>query len=339
MPEDNTPHFSFRFRGSSFDNMIETLGGAFGAFSAEPVGRARDFHWGIDLAASGNAVLVSGYHQDEFQFNIEPTSTTAEYLSLVIPRNGGMGVTYGGRTAEAGPGKLLIYNNFEPNSVLMYGQANLIDELLINWSVILQTVGQIFEKPLNGSLDLLPELDLNTPAGQTISNLAATMMHGMRDDGPLLRSPMAMANLTQALADLVVRLVPHRLSHLLDKKPCLIAPRHVRRAIEFMQANINQPITIPMVAEAAGVSVRALQTGFRAFRDTSPAAYLMTLRLRAARQDLLDPGNNQAVNEICLKWGFFHFGRFSAAYRAAYGENPSDTRKRADGSRYGGPRR
>jgi transcriptional regulator GlxA family with amidase domain len=99
-----------------------------------------------------------------------------------------------------------------------------------------------------------------------------------------------------------------------------------------MQANINQPITMPMVAEAAGVSVRALETGFRAFRDTTPAAYLLRLRLRAARQDLLDPENNQAMREICLKWGFFHFGRFSAVYRTTYGENPSDTRRRVGGS-------
>ncbi|HXV28917.1 MAG TPA: AraC family transcriptional regulator [Sinorhizobium sp.] len=330
MAEDSTPQFSFRFRGSSFDNMIETLGGAFGAFSAEPVGRTREFQWGIDFGACDNAVLVSGYHQDAFQFNIEPTRDTAEYLSIVIPRNGGMGVTYGARTAEAGQGKLLLYNNFEPDSVLMHGQSNVIDELLISWPVILQTVEQTFEMPLNGSLNLLPELDLATPAGRTIGDLAAMMMDGMRDNGPLLRTPMAVAHLTQALADLVVRLVPHELSHLLDKKPCLIAPRHVRRAIEFMHANIHQPITMAMVAEAAGVSVRALQMGFRAFRETTPAAYLTKLRLQAARQDLLDPGNNRAVGEICLKWGFFHFGRFSATYKATYGESPSDTRKRVD---------
>lgn len=99
-----------------------------------------------------------------------------------------------------------------------------------------------------------------------------------------------------------------------------------------MRANINQPITMRMVAEAAGVSVRALQMGFRAFRDTTPAAYLAMLRLRAARKDLQDPGNNEAVSEICLKWGFFHFGRFSATYKATYGESPSDTRKHLNGS-------
>ncbi|MGO7601855.1 helix-turn-helix domain-containing protein, partial [Rhizobium ruizarguesonis] len=62
-----------------------------------------------------------------------------------------------------------------------------------------------------------------------------------------------------------------------------------------------------MNAEAAGVSSRALETGFRAFRGTSPAVYLLTLRLRAARKDLLDPESKETMKAICLKWGFFHF--------------------------------
>ncbi|MGO6951612.1 AraC family transcriptional regulator [Rhizobium johnstonii] len=329
MTENSAAPFSFRFSGSSFDNMVETLGGAFGAFDAEPVGRAQDFHWGLDFSVCQKAVLLTGYHEAEFQFNIEPTADTAEYLSIVVPRSGGMGVTYGSsRIAEAGQGKLLLYNNFEPNSVIMHGQSNVIDELLINWPVILQTIGQTFEMPFSGSLDLLPELDLSKPEGRLIGNLTETIISGMRDDGPLLQSPIAMAHMTQALADLVVRLVPHRLSHFLQNGPALIAPRHVRRAIEFMHTNIDQPITMPKVAEAAGVSSRALETGFRAFRGTSPAAYLLTLRLRAARQELLDPESKQTMKAICLKWGFFHFGRFSAVYKTTYGEYPSDTRKR-----------
>ena len=90
MTENSTAPFSFRFSGSSFDNMVETLGGAFGAFDAEPVGRSQDFHWGLDFSACDSAVLLTGYHEAEFQFNIEPTVDTAEYLSIVVPRSGGM---------------------------------------------------------------------------------------------------------------------------------------------------------------------------------------------------------------------------------------------------------
>jgi transcriptional regulator GlxA family with amidase domain len=127
----------------------------------------------------------------------------------------------------------------------------------------------------------------------------------------------------------LVRSVPHRFSHLLDKKIHLIAPRHVRRAIDFMQANIGQPFTMQTVAEDVGVSVRSLETSFRAFKGTTPGAYLRTMRLRAAREDLLNPSTRQSVRDICLKWGFFHFGRFSMVYKATFGESPSDTRKRA----------
>lgn len=329
MSESSGPLLPLRFRGSSFDDMIEALGGAFGAFNAEPVGRAEDFVWAIDFTASDNAVLLTGFHQSEFQFQIEPTVDTSENLSVVLPRSGGMGLAYGQRTVEVGQGKLLLYNNLEPDTVMMYGQSNLIDELLIDWRVIRQTIESAFEIPLNGSLDLRPEIDLSTTSGQMIGNLAEVIASGMRNGGPLLQSPIALSHLTQGLADLVVRLVPHRLSQFLEKKPYLIAPRHVRRAIEFMQANIDQPITMSMVAQAAGVSTRALETGFRAFKETTPAAYLLRLRLTAARRDLLDSESSQTVKEICLKWGFFHFGRFSAVYREAYGEPPSETRRRA----------
>jgi AraC-like DNA-binding protein len=332
VPEDDNKKPQFRFKGSSFEDMIDTLGGAFGAFKAEPLGHARDFQWGIDFSACDKAVLLTGFHQDEFRFHIEPTADTSEYLSIVLPRSGGMGVNYGPRTAQAGPGKLLLYNNFEPDSVVMYGQSNIIDELLLSWPVILQTIESTFEMPLNGSLDLCPEVEWSTPAGRTIGNIAEAIIGGMRNNGPLLQSPIAMAHLTQAMAELVVRSVPHRLSQFLDKKPFMIAPRHVRRAVEFMHANIDQPLTMPMVAQAAGVSIRALEIGFREFKETSPAAYLFKLRLRAARLDLLDPENKGAIQEICLKWGFYHFGRFSAVYRDSYGETPSDTRRRVRAS-------
>ncbi|UWU25676.1 helix-turn-helix transcriptional regulator (plasmid) [Rhizobium sp. CB3060] len=329
--ENSADDAVFRYRGSTFDSMIETLSEVFGTFDAELVSRSQDFHWGIDLSACEGAVLITGSHQDGFQFRAEWCSGATEHLSIVVPRSGGMGVTYGPRTAEAAQGKLLLYRNFEPDGIVMHGQSNLIDELVLDWSLFQRTIGETFDVPFNGSLDLLPELDLSTPVGRTIGNLTETIIDGIRDNGPLLQSPIAMAHISQALADVVIRMVPHRLLHLLDKKASMIAPRHVRRGIEFMRANIDQPITMPMVAEAVGVSTRALEAGFRAFKDMTPAAYLQMLRLRAAREDLLDPENRMLLKDICLKWGFFQFGRFSAVYRAHYGENPSETRRRASG--------
>jgi transcriptional regulator GlxA family with amidase domain len=61
-------------------------------------------------------------------------------------------------------------------------------------------------------------------------------------------------------------------------------------------------------------------------KGTPSAAHL---RNPSFSEDLLDPSNLESVKDICLKWGFFHFGRFSSAYREVYGEKPSDTKRRA----------
>jgi AraC family ethanolamine operon transcriptional activator len=58
----------------------------------------------------------------------------------------------------------------------------------------------------------------------------------------------------------------------------------------------------------------------------SPRAWSQIIRLNAARQDLPEKDAEKVrVSEVAVRWGFFHFGRFSAAYRHLFGELPSVT--------------
>jgi AraC-like DNA-binding protein len=223
-----------------------------------------------------------------------------------------------------------VANNHEAGNRLVQGGPHRSDALFLDWKVVRRVLVSLFETPILEPLDLEPVLDLATPSGQLVGNLALTIVQGTRNDGPLLSSPLAVSTMSETLADLVIRCAPHRLSgHLEKKRVSMVAPWHVRRAIDYMYANITEPFTISMVADDVGVSLRALQTGFKAFKGTSPGAYLRAMRLKAARDQLRDPLNQQSVREICMRWGFFHPGRFSVVYRSAFGENPSDTRSRA----------
>ncbi|MCZ7853825.1 AraC family transcriptional regulator [Agrobacterium salinitolerans] len=318
--------FKSSYSGTTFEDMVETFSSRFGPFNASPEGLGRDFEWKSGLWSDGTATLIISEFQTEWQAHA--VQETPEWLSILLAQTGAIDVTLGGHRVEGPPGKVLVVNNHEAERFHIRGAPHRSEALRLDWGVMVQAVAAIFERPLDGSLALMPVLDFSLHSGELIGNLARAISFGMRDNGPLFRSPIAMSNLTNALADLIVRTVPHRLSHLLDRKVHLIAPRHVHRAVDFMHENIDQPISMSMIAEAAGVSVRTLENGFRAFRETTPAAYLRSIRLKAAREDLLDPFNNQSVKGICLKWGFFHFGRFALAYRAAYGESPSETRKR-----------
>jgi AraC-like DNA-binding protein len=105
------------------------------------------------------------------------------------------------------------------------------------------------------------------------------------------------------------------------------APATVRRAIEFIEANAHRDISVTDIAKAAGMSARGIQANFQRHLNTSPAAYLRSVRLAAAHRDLVaaDPTTGPGVAEIAARWGFLHPGRFAATYRACYGVPPSHT--------------
>lgn len=313
-------------QGATFEHMVETFAGSFGPFDACPTGRGRTFDWKADFWSNGTLSLISGEYHSEWKVRAVPE--TQEWLSILLPCAGAIDMAVGRSVVEGIPGQMLLVHNHEAERFFVRGEFHQSHVLRLSWAAMAQKIADILDMPLTGTLELSPVVDLSTPAGQVIGSLGQGIILGIRDAGLLCRSPIAISNLTEALADMIVRSIPHRLSHLLDKKIHMIAPRHVHSAIEFMRANIDRPFTMQKVAQVAGVSIRSLEEGFRAFKATTPAAFLRTMRLRAAREDLLDHSNRQSMRDICLKWGFFHFGRFSAVYRMTYGENPSDTRKR-----------
>ena len=80
------------------------------------------------------------------------------------------------------------------------------------------------------------------------------------------------------------------------------------------------------LCKAAGVSERTLEYAFKAVMGLTPVAYLIRLRLHRVRQALLAaPTGSTTVSAEALRWGFWHFGEFSRAYKDCFGELPSDT--------------
>lgn len=104
-------------------------------------------------------------------------------------------------------------------------------------------------------------------------------------------------------------------------------PPYLRRVVNAILANPAHPYTVAGLAELAGVKVRTLQQGFRSRLGSSPMAYLRSVRLARAHDDLISD-DTSGVAEVAYRWGFTHLGRFAAVYAAQYGESPSRTRNR-----------
>jgi len=118
---------------------------------------------------------------------------------------------------------------------------------------------------------------------------------------------------------------PSNYSDHLRPQPCKIAPQHVRKVEQYIIAHADQPITLEQLVAVSGVSARALFDGFRRFRGTSPMAFLKSVRLERARDDLRNALPGESVTAIACRWGFYQFGRFAAQYRRVFGELPSET--------------
>ncbi len=101
------------------------------------------------------------------------------------------------------------------------------------------------------------------------------------------------------------------------------------RAQRHALAHLGWDITAADLAAAAGVSERTLQRAFLAATGESPLRWLRRRRLERVRDALLDARcSARPISELAADAGWNHFGRFAAAYRAAYGESPADTRRR-----------
>ncbi|WP_328417523.1 helix-turn-helix transcriptional regulator [Micromonospora sp. NBC_00389] len=100
----------------------------------------------------------------------------------------------------------------------------------------------------------------------------------------------------------------------------------LRRAITFMDEHADRDITAADIANAAAVSLRAVQLAFRRHLGTTPMAHLRRIRLDRAHHDLVraDP-RRDTVSAIASRWGFASHSRFTARYHASYGVPPRET--------------
>jgi AraC family transcriptional regulator, ethanolamine operon transcriptional activator len=100
----------------------------------------------------------------------------------------------------------------------------------------------------------------------------------------------------------------------------------VRRAIEFMRANLQDDIGIPEICAAACASRRSLQYCFEEFMRTTPQAYLRALRLNEARRSLKARAD-RPIASLANDLGFSSSSHFTRHYKAMFDELPSDTLK------------
>ena len=111
------------------------------------------------------------------------------------------------------------------------------------------------------------------------------------------------------------------------------AQRHhaliMRRFRTAVEENPDQPLYIPELCRAIGVSERTLRVCCQEQLGMSPKHYLLLRRMHLTRRALRDGSAGvTTVTEIATQYGFWQFGRFAGEYRSLFGEAPSETLRR-----------
>jgi transcriptional regulator GlxA family with amidase domain len=105
--------------------------------------------------------------------------------------------------------------------------------------------------------------------------------------------------------------------------------RIVNMAEDYALSKSGDRLLVTDLCRAAAVSERTLENAFKEVMGLTPMTYLVRLRLHRVRQSLLaGTQGTTTVSTEALKWGFWHFGEFSRAYKDCFGELPSDTLRR-----------
>lgn len=102
--------------------------------------------------------------------------------------------------------------------------------------------------------------------------------------------------------------------------------RALSEAAALMEANMEEPLSLEELADMVVLSQRQLQRMFRAHLGITPTQYYLNLRLRRARELLLQTG--MSVMEVTIACGFQSSCHFSKAYRNLFGHPPRMERSR-----------
>jgi AraC-like DNA-binding protein len=177
----------------------------------------------------------------------------------------------------------------------------------------------------------LPE----TPHKSTIrppSKLILRLLDMHKSIAQLARDTPAILQLRE-----VSRALANELSHILVR--CLAeghsmelnAGRRSRDAIlmrfvEFLEANPDRPLYLTEICAAIDSAERTLRASCEEHLGMGPIRYLTLRRMHLVRRALQAADLSTAtVTRIVTDHGFWELGRFSVAYRALFGESPSET--------------
>jgi AraC-like DNA-binding protein len=230
-------------------------------------------------------------------------------------------------SVDTAPGFVGVYRPEGEASVSSY--VGRLLAVMIDRHAVEGALADALGHPITSQIDFQPIMATTAHAVSSWITMVSSFTEHLFRPGSVLHQPMVGMPFTESVVRGLLLATDHSYRATLEHEATEPRPRAIRAAIEVIESEAHQPLTVSALAERSYVSVRSLQQGFRAHIGTTPMAYLRQVRLRRAHHDLRDSDPSiDTVASVAFRWGFTNLGRFAAAYAAQYGENPAVTLRR-----------
>jgi AraC-like DNA-binding protein len=249
-----------------------------------------------------------------------------DYIGIVIPLSGLVRMQVGGTTIVARPYRTMaIVGNDQPVDIRWSASARVVIARLDRagltnaLGVLLPWTGP---EPLRVASGAISGAEGFAIYGAVQMIARAFDEYGSPEAVPATQSRL----LAQQMLVTTLLAVPHSLSARLQEPAAPALDAKVQAALRLVAAEQYADRTVLDLAAELGISLRALELGFRRELHTTPREYLRSSRLARVHEELARADMRRTtVSTVAYKWGFANHGRFARAYREMFGESPAQT--------------
>jgi len=312
------------------DEAADAIGRIFCPHALTPMARtAPGFHARHNSAGFGDFSI--NYVSYGGSVDIDPGCLERFFL-LQVPLRGGARVKAGTHVVDAAPERTasLLSPTLPTRMVWQNDCAQLI--LLMDRRVVEQRAAALAERG-ERVIEFDPDVDLSSPFGRALCAQLDYLVELAEHAGPdQAFSPTLTAMLREAALSLLLTGQRHSFTDAIaqiDHRPVPL-PGVLRKARQYLEAHAAEPLDLDRLARVAGTGIRSLQLGFQRHFGTSISQMLQDIRLTHLHTRLRDAQPCERVIDIAFDLGFTHPSRMASAYRARFGESPSDTLRRGN---------
>lgn len=191
------------------------------------------------------------------------------------------------------------------------------------YHVLEQTPNEAYERcVINFSSRLLPKV---IEHGQSFYRVTdehvRALFQKMTDYSETYTDAVLHALIESCLSEILVRVIFQTGEDMKGRK----VPPIVKSALEYINTHLEEPLSVGSIADALFISGTHLSHLFAETMNTGLMHYVTIKKTYAAR-DMLRQG--ASVTEVCEHFGYKSYPTFLRNYRAQFGINPSQERKK-----------